>query len=192
MLDKNFIKWIRPFVLELYGSHKNMDLPTFKTKKGSHHGTRKPDYIFKTFSGKWGCIEFEPGETYGEITKGAIQLNDVFYLLNNGMYFEINGEKIIPKYFFLSTTYSEKKYLWKNDTRIVKTSGYDENNPINTSNTTVWHATRWMWRFCGRIQENMSETNPIGVKCFSVIYANYLNHPEIELGGHYKISLKDL
>ena len=193
ILDNEFIEWIKPNVKSLYGSHKNMGLPTFRTANNSHHGKRVPDYIFKTLNERWGCIEYEPGETYGEITKGALQLNDIFYLLSNGLKFMIDNISIKPNLFLLATKHSKKGYLWKNDTRIVETSGYDENNPIKTQNTTVWHSTRWMWRFCGRKQEELSESNPIGVKHFSVIYANeYSNKPEIELGGNSKHLLCNL
>ena len=193
ILDENFINWIKPEVAELYASNKNNLIQTFSIKNQGHHGKKRPDYLFKTFNNRWGCIEFEPGETYGEITKGATQLNDIFFLLKKGIYFNIQDLLIKPTLFLLATKYSKKGYLWKNDIRIVETSGYDEEHPIRTQNTTVWHATRWMWRFCGRNQEEMSESNPTGVKHFSVIYANkYNKRPEIELGGHYKIELRAL
>ena len=47
-----------------------------------------------------------------------------------------------------------------------------------------------MWRFCGRDQLKFSNTNPVGVSKFSVIYANWRKLPEIELFGKNKIELK--
>jgi len=193
MIDLNFTNWIKENVKELYSCQVNMGCEKqFKTKNSGHHLKRKPDYIFKTYNNQWGCIEFEQGETYGEITKGAIQLHDIYILCKNGLYFECNNIKIIPHFFFLATTYSSQGRLYKNDTRIIQTGGYSNEEKLNENNNTIFHATRWLWRFGGRDNNLFSQTNPIGCNQFSVIYSNYKKKPEVQLFGNKKLELGEL
>lgn len=191
VIDMNFINWIKPSVAELYASHKNNGLPTFKIKT-SHHKTRRIDFIFKTFKGDYGCIEFEHGDKFGDITIGATQLDDFFRMLKNGTKIIIKDKKIKIRYFLLATKYSIKGYLYKNDTRIIQTSGYSETEPLTQENNTIFQARRWMWRFCGREYELMTDTNPLGTSHFSVIGKNYEGQPQIELYGKTKIEVSKL
>ena len=108
-------------------------------------------------------------ETNMVTTTGATQLSDIHYCLEEGMYFEVDGKKINPQWFFLATKYSEKGYLWKNDVRVSVKYG-DEMSGVREKNSTVFHAIRWMWRFCGRDSRMCSDSNPVGVTQFSVIY----------------------
>ena len=191
IIDTNFIDWIKKDVFVLYGSHKNNGLPCFQIKT-SHHKTRRIDYIFRTNKGLWGCIEFEHGDTYGEITVGAIQLDDFYSMLQNGSKIIINNVEINIQLFLLATKYSQLGYLYKNDKRIINYGGYQQEDSLYQENNTIFHATRWMWRFCGRDRNLLCDTNPIGVSSFSVIRRSYDGRPEIELNGHYKIKLGEL
>lgn len=189
MIDTNFINWLKPHVKNLYGSHKNMGLEIFNIK--AEHHRRKIDYIFETFKGNWGCIEFEHGDQYGEITSGAIQLDDFYRLINKEtLRILINGKEIKPTLYLLATKYSKIGYLYKNDTRIIETIGYSTTETLNQNNNSIFHATRWMWRFCGRDVDLYEQTNPIGVKYFSVLFANKWNgKPTFELNGKNKYEI---
>ncbi len=190
ILDKTFGEWINQHVSELYFGHKDHGFPVFHTKNGGHHKNRRPDWIFKTNKGAWGCIEYEPGDKYGDITTGATQLSDIHYCLEEGMYFEVDGKKINPQWFFLATKYSEKGYLWKNDVRVSVKYG-DEMSGVREKNSTVFHAIRWMWRFCGRDSRMCSDSNPVGVTQFSVIYG-IDKVPWVEIDGQKTVRLRDL
>lgn len=191
MIDKNFIDWFKPNVSELYASHKNNDLPTFSIKTG-HHKTRRIDFIFRTFKGRWGCIEFEHGDRYGELTTGATQLQDFYLLVNNGSKILINEIEIKPDLYLLATKYSKLGYLYKNDRRIIQYGGYDELDTLRKENNSIFHARRWMWRFCGRNPELMDCSNPIGCNQFSVIGKSYDGVPEIELYGNTLLKIKEM
>ena len=104
----------------------------------------------------------------------------------------VNGIKIIPDYYFLATKYSKNGFLYKNDIRIIQSGGYSEAEPLVETNNTLFHTVRWMWRFCGRKQEEMCLTNPVGVSKFSAIGKSWDNEPEVEINGHYKIKIKNL
>lgn len=191
MLDKDFLKWIKPHFFRILVCQKNLGFPVYKLKAG-HHKRIRIDILAQNKKGTWIAIEFEDGDTFGNITKGIAQLEDFYRMIQNKevkIYDNLNLE-IKPDYFLLATQYCEKGYLYKNDKRIMQTSGYSKERKLKEYNHTAFCLTRMMWRFC--VRNPYSPTNPVGVSRFGIIQRNYYGNPYIEINGECKYVLEDL
>jgi len=189
-VDKDFLNWIKPCFCKILVCQKGLGYPVYKLKSG-HHKRIRIDFLGKNKNNIWIAIEFEDGDTFGNITKGVVQLEDFYNsLLQGARIFTDDDIEIKPKYFLLATQYSKDGYLYKNDKRIIQTSGYSEGEILKQNNYTAFCLTRMMWRMCAR--NPYSSTNPVGVSKFGIIQKDYYGKPCVEINGMYKYTLDNL
>ncbi len=186
MIDKEFLEWIKSSFNKVYACQKNLGFPVYKLKAG-HHKRIRIDILAQNKKGIWVAIEFEDGDTFGNITKGIAQLEDFYRMIQNEEVEIITTDnlKIKPKYFLLATQYSKQGYIYKNDRRVINCGGYSFQENLHQIDWTIFCLNRMMWRFCGRTP--YSSTNPVGCSYFGIIEKGYNGKPNVELNGktHY-------
>lgn len=191
--DSRFIEWIKPCFKRLLSCQKNGDgLEVYIQKNGSHHHRIRIDFLGLTKNNTWIAIEFEDGDTFGNITKGIAQLEDFYRNINETdiICLTPNGDIIKPKYYFIATQYSHKGFIYKNDMRTIPTGGYSEQEWMVKNNWTIFCLSRMMWRLL--IRQPYSSTNPIGCSFFGVIDRGWHNNPIVELEGKTKYDIENL